>query len=143
MTYLAVPIAAKNIENAARQIKAARAAGAEMLELRTDYLENLTVDLAKKLIDDLKSTSRKPLPIIATCRDTRQGGAIDYPLRLRLDVLTAALQAGVEFIDVEYENFLHTDCRERIARAISESAKARLIISAHNFDSKFDNIGKL
>ncbi len=143
MTYLTVPIAAENLDQAARQIRAARAAGAEMLELRTDYLENLTVDLAKKLIDDVKSTSRKPLPMIVTCRDAKQGGAIDYPLRLRVEVLTAALQAGVEFIDVEYENFLHTDCRERIARAISESTKARLIISAHNFETKFDNIGKL
>ncbi|UCF42790.1 MAG: shikimate dehydrogenase [Planctomycetota bacterium] len=143
MTHLSVPIAAKNLDQAARQIKAARAAGAEMLELRTDYLENLSTDLVKSLVAAAKSTGRKQLPIIATCRDIRQGAAIDYPLRLRLDVLTAALRAGVEFIDVEYENFLLTDSRERIARAISESTKARLIISAHNFEAKFDNIGKL
>jgi 3-dehydroquinate dehydratase/shikimate dehydrogenase len=143
MTYLAVPIAAKNIDQAARQIKVARAAGAEMLELRTDYIENLSVSAVEKLIAEVKSTGRKSIPIIVTCRDTRQGGAINYPLRLRVDVLTAALQAGVELIDIEYENFLHTDYRERIARAISESTKARPIISAHNFETKFDNIGKL
>ena len=41
MTHLTVPIAAKDFDQAAKQIKAAIAAGAEMLELRTDYLENL------------------------------------------------------------------------------------------------------
>ena len=41
MTYLAVPIAAENLDQAKQQIKTAKAAGAEMLELRTDYLENL------------------------------------------------------------------------------------------------------
>ena len=143
MTYLTVPIAAKNLDQAARQIKVARAAGAEMLELRTDYLENLSADLVKKLIAEVKSISRKSLPIIVTCRDALQGGAIDYPQRLRVDVLTAALRAGVEFIDVEYENFLLTECRERVVLAISESTRARLIISAHNFKTKFDNIGKL
>ena len=143
MTYLTVPIAAKNLDQAARQIKAARAAGAEMLELRTDYLENLSADLVKNLVGEARSAGRKPLPIIVTCRDAGQGGATDYPLRLRVEVLTAALGAGAEFVDVEYENFLRSNCRERIARAISESAKARLIMSAHNFQTKFDNIGKL
>ncbi|MHC4911429.1 MAG: shikimate dehydrogenase [Planctomycetota bacterium] len=143
MTYLAVPIAAKNLDQAAHQMKAARAVGAEMLELRTDYLENLSVSAVEKLIADAKDTDRKPMPIIVTCRDARQGGVIDYPQRLRVDVLTAALRAGAEFIDFEYENFLHTDCQEKIQLAISESPRARLIISAHNFESKFDNIGKL
>lgn len=143
MTYLAVPIAAKNLNEAARQIEAARAAGAEMLELRTDYIENLNVSGVEKLIAEAKSTKRKTMPIIVTCRDARQGGDIDYPQRLRVKVLTAALRAGAEFIDVEYENFLHTDSQEKIQLAVSESPRARLIISAHNFESKFDNIGKL
>ncbi|MHC4722220.1 MAG: type I 3-dehydroquinate dehydratase, partial [Planctomycetota bacterium] len=68
MTYLAVPIAAKNLDQAAQQIKEARVAGAEMLELRTDYLENLSVSAVEKLIADAKDTDRKPMPIIVTCR---------------------------------------------------------------------------
>lgn len=143
MTYLAVPIAAKNLDQAKQQIKAARAAGAEMLELRTDYLENLSVDLVKNLIAKAKSTTKRPLPIIVTCRDARQGGAVDYPLQLRINVLTSALKAGVKFIDFEYENFLSTENQERIEVALSQSSKGRLIISAHNFQTKFDNLSKL
>ncbi|GAG35418.1 unnamed protein product, partial [marine sediment metagenome] len=143
MTYLAVPIAARNFDQAKQQIKAAKAAGAEMLELRTDYLENLSVDLVKNLIAKAKSTTKRPLPIIVTCRDARQGGAVDYPLQLRINVLTSALKTGAEFIDFEYENFLSTENREKIEVALSQSSKGQLILSTHNFETKFDHLSKL
>ena len=142
-TKLAVPIAARNIDQAGTQIESARAAGADILELRTDYLENLNVDLIKKLIADVKNAGDKKLPIIVTCRDKQQGGAIDYPQKLRVDVLAAALKAGAEFIDFEYENYLSIEGQEKIRLALSQTSKSRLILSAHNFETKFDNIGKL
>jgi 3-dehydroquinate dehydratase/shikimate dehydrogenase len=143
MTYLAVPIAAKKVDQAKQQIKTAKAAGAEMLELRTDYLENLSDDLVKNLIAEAKTATPQPLPIIVTCRDARQGGAIGYPDQLRIDILTEALKAGAEFIDFEYENFLSAENQERIRRALSQVPKSRLILSAHNFETKFPNIIKL
>jgi len=142
MTYLTVPIAAKDLEEAKRQIKAARAAGAEMLELRTDYLEGLSVAVVEKLVAEVKG-GLKPLPVIVTCRDSRQGGAIDYPAQLRTNVLAGALKAGAEFIDVEFENFRSTEIREKVELALSRGSKGRLILSAHNFETKFDNIGQL
>ncbi|MFZ0034879.1 MAG: shikimate dehydrogenase [Sedimentisphaerales bacterium] len=142
-TKIAVPIAAANLDQAKQQIKTAKAAGAEMLELRTDYLENLSTDLVKNLIAAAKAADPQPLPIIVTCRDIQQGGAIDYPDRLRVDVLAAALKAGAEFIDFECENFLSTENRGRIQRAMSQALKGRLILSAHNFETKFPNIAQL
>ena len=94
MTRLTIPISAESPDQALRQIKAAKTAGAEMLELRTDYMENLSVELVKNLISDLQSSKGKKLPFIVTCRDKKQGGVIDYPDRLRVDVLVAALKAG-------------------------------------------------
>jgi 3-dehydroquinate dehydratase/shikimate dehydrogenase len=143
MTYLTVPIAAQDLVRAKQQIKAATAAGAEMLELRTDYLERLNVDLVEKLVVETKTIAGKSKPIIVTCRDSRQGGAIEYPEQLRVGVLTAGLKAGAEFIDFEYENFLSAENKERIGQALSESSKGRLILSAHNFETKFTNITKL
>jgi 3-dehydroquinate dehydratase/shikimate dehydrogenase len=140
MTYLAVPIAAKDLDGAKQQIKAAKTAGAEMLELRTDYLENLSVDLVKNLIAAAKTAPR--LPLIVTCRDIRQGGAIDYSEHLRVDILVEALKTGVEFIDFEYENFFSAENQERIRRALSQVSKGRLILSAHNFETKFPDIVK-
>jgi len=142
-TKLAVPIAARNIDQAGEQIKSARAAGADIIELRTDYLENLNVELLKKLIAKVKNTEGKNLPIIVTCRDKQQGGAIDYPQKLRVDILAAALKAGAEFIDFEYENFISIEGQEKIRLALSQSSRGRLILSTHNFETKFDNIGKL
>jgi len=142
MTYLAVPIAAANLEEAARQIKAARAAGAEIIELRIDYLENLTTQMLKVLIAESKD-SRPQLPVIVTCRDVRQGGARPHPENLRIELLTTALQHGAEFIDLEYDNFVPPQNRERIITALSRSLKGRLILSAHNFKSRFDDIRKL
>lgn len=137
---MAVPIAAGDLDEARRQINAAKAAGAEMLELRTDYLENLTVDLVRGLVAEVKAAR---LPVIVTCRDRRQGGAIDYPVQLRVDILAAALLAGAKFADFEYENFLAPENREKITRALSQSLKGKLILSAHNFRGRFDDILKL
>ena len=142
MTYLTVPIAAQSPDEAGRQIKAARATGAEMLELRTDYLENLSAVLVKKIIAEAKRAGQS-LPIIVTCRDKREGGVRDYPPQLRTDVLTCALKAGAEFIDFEYENLLSVENREKILPALSQNSKARLILSAHDFETKFANITKL
>jgi len=143
MTYLVVPIAAENPDNASKQIASAKAAGAEMLELRLDYLQNLSVLMVKKLIGQIKADSTKKFPLIVTCRDKAQGGAKEYPLKLRLEVLTAALDAGAEFIDFEYENFLAANSQDKIRLALSKSLKGRLILSAHNFETRFENITKL
>ncbi|MHC4756315.1 MAG: type I 3-dehydroquinate dehydratase, partial [Planctomycetota bacterium] len=101
MTYLAVPISGTTLEQAFEQIRSARAAGAEMLELRMDYLRGLTVEHVRELLEKVKS-SRRALPVIVTCRDKAEGGIRDYPLAFRLEVLVAALEAGAEFIDIEY-----------------------------------------
>ena len=147
MTYLAVPIAARNLDQARQQIKAAQAAGAEMLELRTDYLECLCVPLAQKIVAEAKTVTssglRGGLPVIVTCRDKRQGGAIGYPQRLRVDVLTGALKAGAEFVDFEYDNFIFAESQEKLRLALSQSSKGRLILSAHNFKTRFADIAKL
>ena len=143
MTYLAVPISSPNPDQAADQVSAAFAAGAEMLELRADYLENLSVDMVESLVARVKNETRHPMPIIVTCRDKRQGGAISYPVQLRVDVLIGALKAGAEFVDFEYEDFLNTRNQERIRRALSLRSKGRLILSAHNFQGKFDNIAEV
>jgi 3-dehydroquinate dehydratase type I len=105
MTSLAVPISAHNLNEAEEQIRAASAVGAEMLELRTDFLVHLSVDLVLQVINAARQLASS-LPIFVTCRDYHQGGALRHPNSLRAGVLAAAVRAGVDFIDVEYENFI-------------------------------------
>ncbi len=142
-TKLAVPIAAKDLDQARQQVKAAIDAGAELLELRIDYLEGLSAEMVKNLIAYVKSAGDKQLPIIVTCRDQRQGGVMDYEQQLRVEVLVCALEAGAEFIDFEYDNFLIAENQELIRQALSQNPQARLILSAHNFETKFPDISKL
>jgi len=141
-TKITVPIAAENPEQAKQQIKAALTAGAQMLELRVDYLKELSADMVKNLMAEVR-TSRKKVPVIVTCRDKNQGGVRVYHDRLRTDVLAEALKAGAEFIDIEFENFQAIECQERLRTALSQSSKGRLILSAHNFETKFSSISKL
>ncbi len=142
-TKLAVPIAAKDLETARQQVKAAISAGAELIELRTDYIENLSVEMVKNLIAYVKNAGDKQLPIIVTCRDQQQGGAMDYEQQLRVEVLVCALKASAEFIDFEYDNFLIAENQKIIKQALSQNPQARLILSAHNFETKFPDIRKL
>jgi 3-dehydroquinate dehydratase/shikimate dehydrogenase len=142
-TRLIVPISARNLEGATEQATAAISAGAEMLELRTDYLENLSGPLVSKLIELIRADRPAGPPIIVTCRDKVEGGVIDYGLDIRLDVLSSAFVAGAEFVDFEYRNFLVPDSQEKMLLALSRNPKARLILSAHSFEGRFANIRKL
>ncbi len=113
-----------------------------MLELRVDYLENLSGEMVSRLVSEIKNSS-EAMPLIVTCRDARQGGAADYPRDLRVGVLVEAIVSGAAFVDFEYENFLDGLSREKIEAALSERPDARLILSAHDFETKFDDIDKL
>jgi 3-dehydroquinate dehydratase/shikimate dehydrogenase len=139
MTNLTVPISARNFQEAAGQLQQAKAVGAGAVELRMDYIDALNVELAKKLISEAKETG---LPTIVTCRDKKEGGANDYPLQLRLDVLKNAIAAGVDFVDFEYGNFQVKKNRDTFFSALSKS-KTRLILSKHNFEGKLDNLDKI
>jgi 3-dehydroquinate dehydratase/shikimate dehydrogenase len=143
MTYLAVPISAQSTDQAGRQIADAVAAGAEMLELRTDYLDRLDTDSVSALIAAAKGSIPASVPVIATCRDPREGGVGNHPEALRIEVLLAAIEAGADFVDLEYANFLQPQIGQKIRAALTGHPKSRLILSAHDFQGKFADIGQL
>lgn len=139
MTYLTIPIAAKTVQEAKGLIMAACTAGAQMLELRTDYFAELTIEAFEMLIGEVKKCG---LPMIVTCRDKKQGGQGDWPLGLRIGVLTAAVKAGAEYVDCEYENILIAEVEKKLT-AVLAGSQCRLILSHHNFNGPFEDIQKL
>jgi 3-dehydroquinate dehydratase/shikimate dehydrogenase len=143
MTHLAVPISVESVEAAGRQIEAALSAGAETLELRTDYLLQLSGESVKRLISQVRESGRTRVPVIVTCRDPKEGGAGQYPEETRLEVLLAALEAGAEFIDFEYASFTRKDNAEKLRAALSAHPKSRLILSAHDFKGPFGDVRRL
>ncbi len=142
MTYLTVPISAKNPVQASEQAIRAIAGGAEMLELRTDYLENLTAEMVASLLAEVR-VAGPSVPAIVTCRDKHEGGVIDYPESLRIEVLVTAVEAGAQFIDVEFANFVKPHVRQAIEAALARASVCRLILSAHDFTGPFENIRSL
>ncbi len=140
MTYLAVAIPAKDLKSCKEQITAACDAGAEMLELRTDYLEGLNIDKLRELIATAKETA---LPIIVTCRDAGEGGQNNLNPPLRRQILAEAIKLGADFIDCELANFQKKDFGETIKKALLENSKTKLILSAHNFQGRFENLAAI
>lgn len=143
MTYLAVPISADCVEAAGRQIEAALSAGAQMLELRTDYLGQLSREPVAGLIARVRDASGGRVPVIVTCRDPQEGGAKSWPEETRLDILLAAMEAGAEFVDFEYANFTRKGNAEKLLAALSGHPTSRLILSAHDFNGPFRNLGRV
>jgi 3-dehydroquinate dehydratase/shikimate dehydrogenase len=143
MTYLTVPITGENLPQAIKQASRACEKSAQMLELRTDFLKNLTPDLVQQLIESLRKEISPSIPLIITCRDEKQGGKNGYPEQLRLNVLETAIISDAEFVDCEYDNYCKNIFKERIDQALTKAGKCRLILSAHNFQSKFENLQDL
>lgn len=137
-TYLTVPISAKNAAAASDQIQRAIGAGAEMLELRTDYLEGLCVESVRPLLSQTGD-----VPVIVTCRDKREGGAVDHPESLRVAVLCEAIKAGAAFVDVEWANVARREFQLPIQAVLRDHPKTRLILSAHDFTGPFADIKTL
>ena len=139
MSNLAVSIAASDIKTATGQMQKAKAAGSDIFELRLDHLCDLTAERAVNMIAAARTFS---LPIIATCRDSAEGGVNNYPGDLRISVLVESIEAGADYIDCEFGNFTG-NTKERIQTALKSCPGCRLILSAHNFDGMFGNINQL
>ena len=87
----------------------------DMVELRLDGIDDLNVSGA---------LSGRRLPVIVTCRAAWEGGHFDGSEERRKAILLEALDAGAEYIDVEW--------RAGFADVIAR-APARVVVSSHDF----------
>jgi 3-dehydroquinate dehydratase / shikimate dehydrogenase len=132
VTYLCVPIFVRTAEQGRRDMARAAEAGAEMLELRIDELQDMDV-----LDGLLRDHRRQRVPIIVTCRPTSEGGMcpLDDEARVaRLMQPPAAIHAS--FVDVELAALQrHPTLLER-----SNGMTAQVIISSHDFSGRPDRL---
>ncbi len=92
----------------------ARRAGADLCELRIDYLRD--PDLSKIL-------ASKPLPVLATVRPKWEGGQYDGDEALRFGLLEDACLYGADYVDVEFRAYKDFPRRD-----------AKLVVSYHDFE---------
>jgi len=136
MTYLAVSIFVKNEDEFPKQLDCAKGKGAEAVEIRADALAQPNVESILKMA---KAVQKAKLAVIVTCRDKTEGGFNEVDPSLRLSILRESIQAGAEFVDIEYANFKHPDTHS-VLKAALEQSETKLILSCHNFDRPFEDL---
>ncbi|MHC4758173.1 MAG: type I 3-dehydroquinate dehydratase, partial [Planctomycetota bacterium] len=117
-TKLAIPVSADTIEKAQQQIDVAVKIGADIIELRTDYLKDLDASMVIELVNTAKSLNGPA--VLVTCRDSKEGGIGEHSADLRIQVLTQALEAGAGFIDIEFCNYLQKEVQQKIKNALNK-----------------------
>ena len=105
--------------------KALAERGAELVELRLDYLSRQP-DLARLLGD-------RPTPCVVTCRRQIDRGRWRFSEEQRLAVLRAAIVAGVEYVDLE----------DTIAGSIRRYGETKRIVSHHDFEQTPANLEEI
>ena len=139
MTYLTVSIFACEPDVFAEKVSDAKRRGAEAVEIRCDGLAEPDSDAILKMI---ASVQKCKLPVIVTCRDVSEGGVHPIDFSVRLSILKQAVEAKVDFIDVEFAQFKQPDMHS-VLKAALEQSETKLILSCHNFDGPFEDINIL
>jgi len=126
---ICVPIAAENASEAMGLIRKAEAGGADLIELRLDYFNDLG-----GISRIVESTS---LPVIATNRQYEQGGHRPQKENQRVQALLDVAGQGFRYVDVELTT-------QGLGSVILELKKtdAKLIVSFHDF-KQTPNIAEL
>lgn len=91
--------------------------GADMVELRLDYVEDPDVPAA---------LAERKLPVIVTCRPTWEGGRFKGSEEERRRLLQEALDLGAEYVDLEWRGGFDEVIQRRQGRNV--------ILSLHDFD---------
>lgn len=121
MTRICVSLGAPSLEELEEKMERALRMGADLLELRLDYLEDSSVDAVERLI------AQYPGKVIATLRPAWEGGRYRGDEEERLETLARTARAGAAYVDLELNTRKLREAAERIRE------NCRLIVSWHNF----------
>ncbi len=117
-TKICAVIAANNFKYELTDIKNAKTA--DIVELRLDFIKDMTVENLKNLIK--KSTK----PLIVTCRPHKFGGLFKGSEKERFVFLSKAMDLGADFVDVEFGS-------EIVNNLINNKTSSKIIVSYHDF----------
>jgi 3-dehydroquinate dehydratase/shikimate dehydrogenase len=119
--------------SAAEMVERAAAAlvDSKFLEFRLDWLAKPAVALPK--VKEFLAGHRE-VTVIATCRRKAFGGKFDGSLKVELDVLAKAADAGCQIVDLEIESAEEASTRQLDQfRAGLRAAGTALLMSSHDF----------
>jgi 3-dehydroquinate dehydratase/shikimate dehydrogenase len=146
VTLVCVPITVIEPHLAAADAETAARAGADVVEFRFDGMFEGDVDAegvehAKRLVREC------PLPVIATCRVSSEGGGYEGDDDGRAELFEAliASDAPARWVDVELSSWQRSDgLRDRVGAALDAanasstdgSSRVGLILSTHDFEGR-------
>ncbi|KAL6223092.1 hypothetical protein ACLB2K_006482 [Fragaria x ananassa] len=115
---------AETVLKMVRDMSKARDLGADVVEIRLDYLKVFNSN------QDLKTLIKEsPMPTLFTYRPKWEGGQYDGDEKHRLDVLRLAMELGADYIDVEFQ------AAHEFIDSIDgkKPEKLKVIVSSHNY----------
>lgn len=120
---ICVSLMAEGVEGLLDKIERARKTGANLVELRLDYLREWDANIAK-LVESAG------LPVILTVRRREEGGAFPFGEKERVKFIRKCIEAEPDMVDLELSigvnllNELIRECKER---------GVKVILSYHDF----------
>lgn len=124
---LTTSITASTVSLALDELREAEAAGADVVELRVDFLDSFapSADLPTLL-------AGTRLPAIVTYRPNWEGGRYAGPEDVRLRTLWLAVELGAAFVDVELKAAAQFFAAAP-AHLTQRRSPTRIIVSSHNY----------
>ena len=138
-TLVAVTVTADTAREMQARMAEASKAGADLVELRLDYLRDLNGHEVKELV------ATRPCPVIVTIRPAWEGGRFGGTEADRLHMLKEAVAAGAEYVDLEYVAWRdHRDaCRHLLDACHKNGRSTKLILSQHDLKRTPGNLDEI
>lgn len=123
---ICVPLPARKLSDLVPMIRRAEDSGADLIEIRLDYLRAGSL----RAIDELnKVIMQASVPLIATNRQYQQGGLRPQGEKQRIEALVSAAKIGFQYVDIELTS---ANLRLTVQRVKDYGAKP--IVSHHDLE---------
>ena len=124
---LTTSVIASTMAEALEEIDEAIVAGADIVELRIDFLRDFIAARDVRVLLDACS-----VPCIVTYRPTWEGGQYKGDEQHRLSVLWTAVELGAAYVDCELRAAGHFFAAA--PNGVRERSTTKIILSSHNYD---------
>jgi 3-dehydroquinate dehydratase/shikimate dehydrogenase len=129
-TRLTIPITSPTLDAVIADLSRAEKAGVDLIEIRLDHTPANYASMVR----------HSTRPLLWTLRHVSEGGKFNGSINEQIDRLIAAIDAGGELIDLEFQRWSQAGAAKeklinKIAQLRSMGRNVRLILSWHDFNS--------